>query len=304
MGINWKAIDFDWNRARAFLATAELGSLSAAAKALSCSQPTLSRQVNALEKELKVALFERVGKGLELTPGGLDLLAHVREMGNAASFLSLAASGKTESLEGTVCISASELMAVNGLPLIISRLRKAEPKITVELIASSASSDLKRREADIALRSYRPTQADLIGKKLRDDHYFLYGATQYLESIGFPQKIEDFKHADFVGLPDSKQIISMLNQRGLNVTSENFSLKTTSHTVYWELIKQGGGIGFIPDNLGDGEAKVERVLSQLGNFSTELWLVTHRELRTNRRIRYVFDFLSNELGQYTSAKRA
>ncbi|WP_281557804.1 LysR family transcriptional regulator [Thalassomonas sp. RHCl1] len=295
MSIDWKSIDFDWNRARAFLATAELGSLSAAAKALSCSQPTLSRQVNALEDELKVALFERVGKGLELTPNGIELLEYVREMGNAASFFSLAASGKAESIEGNVCISASEIMAAYELPAIVAKLRKAEPKIAVEVIASSASSDLKRREADIALRSYRPTQQDLIAKKIRDDDFFLYATKQYLNSIGSPKTIDDFNKADFIGLPDSMRIISMLNQRGLYLTQDNFSLTTSNHTVYWELLKQGGGIGFIPETLGSSEGGVEKVLPQLGPYSTELWLVTHRELRTNRRIRYVFDFLSDEL---------
>lgn len=295
MGIDWKTIDFDWNRARAFLATAELGSLSAAAKALSCSQPTLSRQVSALEKELQVVLFERVGKGLALTPSGLELLTCVRDMGNAASFLSLVASGKAESLEGIVCVSASDIMAVYELPRIIARLRKAEPKITIEVIASNSSSDLKRREADIALRSYRPTQPDLIAKKVRDDNFYLYATTGYLESIGRPKTISDFNSADYVGTPDPKDIISMLNRRGMSVSLANFTTMTSNHAVYWELVKQGAGIGFIQEQLGETEAAVEKVLPALGAFSTELWLVTHRELRTNRRIRRVFDFINKEL---------
>lgn len=295
MRINWKAIDFDWNRVRAFLATAELGSLSAAAKALSCSQPTLSRQVSALEEELKVALFERVGKGLELTPSGVDLLECAREMGNAASHLSLVASGRSESLEGTVCISASDIMAVYDLPPIISKLRKIEPKITIEVIASNTSSDLKRREADIALRSYRPTQPDLIAKKVRNDDFFLYATTAYLEAIGNPTSTADFNRADYVGAPDSQEIISMLNQRGLKLTMDNFPITTGNHAVYWELVKQGAGIGFILEKIGKTEANIEKVLPELGKFSSELWLVTHRELRTNRRIRRVFDFLNDEL---------
>lgn len=295
MCIDWKLINFDWNKAKAFLASAELGSLSAAAKALNCSQPTLSRQIASLEKELKVALFERVGKGLELTPNGVELHEYVKEMGNAASTFSRVATGKAESIAGNVCISASELIATSELPSIISKLREIEPKISIELIASSATSDLQRREADIALRSYRPIQQDLIAKKIREDDYFLYASKQYLKSKGSPKTIEAFNKADFIGLPDSRQIISMLNQRGLNLTQDNFSLTSSNHTVYWELLKKGGGIGFIPASLGRSENSVEKVLHQLGAFSTELWLVTHRELRTNRRIRFVFDFLSNEI---------
>lgn len=295
MRIDYKTIGFDWNRARAFLATAELGSLSAAAKALNCSQPTLSRQVSGLEKELKVALFERVGKGLELTPSGIELLECVREMGSAASFFSLIASGKADSLEGNVCISASEMTAVYELPLIIAKLRKVEPQITIEIIASNSSSDLKGREADIALRTYRPSQPDLIAKKIRDDDFLLYATTQYLESIDQPKVLKDFNNADFIGPTDPREIVSLLNSKGLNISQGNFPITTNSHTAYWELLKQGSGIGFIPKRLGKSEEKLERVLPELGAFSTELWLVTHRELRTNRRIQYVFDFLCDEL---------
>ncbi|PME57436.1 LysR family transcriptional regulator [Vibrio lentus] len=297
MRIDWKAVDFDWNHARAFLATAELGSLSAAAKALNSSQPTLSRQVNALEKQLKVALFERVGKGLELTPSGVELAECVKSMGNAAAHLSLTASGKSELLEGSVCISASESMAVYELPAIISKLRCIEPKITIELVASNGSSDLKRREADIAIRSYRPEQLDLIAKKLRNDHFYLYATSSYLDSIDNPQALSDFNHAAFIGPSDYQDIISMLNRRGLSLTTESFPVTTSNHTVYWELVKQGVGIGFFQESLVQSADGVEKVLPELGAVSTELWLVTHRELRTNRRIQYVFEFLSKELSK-------
>ena len=91
--MDWRSVKFDWNRARAFLVTAEEGSLSAAARALAMTQPTLSRQVDALEQELGIVLFERAGRGLVMTPSGLELLEHVRGMGEAATRVSLSASG-------------------------------------------------------------------------------------------------------------------------------------------------------------------------------------------------------------------
>ncbi|MEO1204597.1 MAG: LysR family transcriptional regulator, partial [Pseudomonadota bacterium] len=158
--MDWRSIAFDWNRARAFLVTAEEGSLSAAARALNMTQPTLGRQVTALEEELGVALFERGGRGLEPTPTGLALLEHVRTMGNAASRLSLAASGQSMAIDGTVRISATEATAAFALPPVLTRLRQAEPGIHVEIVASNDQSDLKRREADIAVRAIRPGQPD------------------------------------------------------------------------------------------------------------------------------------------------
>ena len=184
--MDWRSIGFDWNRARAFLVTAEEGSLSAAARALGMTQPTLGRQVAALEEELGVALFERGGRGLELTPSGLDLVEHVRAMGEAAGRLSLTASGQSQSIEGNVCITATEVMAAYGLPPLIRKLRQQEPGITVEIIASNATNDLRRREADIAIRVFRPTQPDLVARKIEDVSGRLYATPEYLERLGQP----------------------------------------------------------------------------------------------------------------------
>ena len=109
--MDWRSLKFDWNRARAFLVTAEEGSLAAAARALDMSQPTLGRQVTGLEQQLGVKLFQRRGRGLELTPNGVMLLEYVRAMGDAANSFSLSAMGKSEGVAGDICITASELMA-------------------------------------------------------------------------------------------------------------------------------------------------------------------------------------------------
>src|SRR5450432_465334 len=154
--MDWRSVKFDWNRAKAFLVTAEEGSLSAAARALGMAQPTLGRQVDALEEELGVVLFERVGRGFVLTPSGVELLDHVRAMGHAASRVSLIAAGQSESIEGTISIAASEVYAAMLLPPIIAKLRQAEPKINIEIVASTKASDLRRREADIAIRNFQP----------------------------------------------------------------------------------------------------------------------------------------------------
>ena len=293
--MDWRSVQFDWNRARAFLVTAEEGSLSAAARALKMTQPTLGRQVTALEQELGVTLFERRGRGLELTPTGLDLVEHVRAMGNAASSLSLTASGQSTSLEGRVCITATDVTAVFVLPPIIEKLRLAEPGIEVELISSNSSSDLKRREADIAIRAYRPTQPDLIARKLGDVPWSLYASPGYLERLGNPSSPKEFDDADFIGFDSSDLMIAALNEVGFNLTHRNFSVVAENHIVNWELVKHGVGIGFMPDEIGDAESMVRRALPDFDPPTNELWLAAHRELKTSRRIRTVYDFLAAEL---------
>ena len=292
--MDWRSIQFDWNRARAFLVTCEEGSLSAAARALNMTQPTLGRQVRALEKELGVALFERGNRGLELTPTGVALLEHVQAMGGAATQLSLSATGRSRSIEGSVCISAMEAIAGYLLPPVIRRLQAAEPGIEIELIASNASSDLRRREADIALRAYRPTQPDLIARKLFDMQWYLYGANDYLDELGNPTTIKELSAARFIAFNRDQDFPKLLQERGFDLSAKSFSVFADHHMLHWELVKQGLGIGGMQREIGDAEPAVRRALPDFEPFEGETWLVTHRELRTNRRVRAVFDFLVTE----------
>ncbi|QKV19706.1 LysR family transcriptional regulator [Oricola thermophila] len=295
--MDWKAVKFDWNRARAFLVTAEEGSLSAAARALGMAQPTLGRQVDALESELGVLLFERGGRGLTLTQAGLELLDHVRAMGEAAGRVSLAASGQAQSIEGSITITASEIHSAFLLPPVVARLRREQPGIEVEIVASNATIDLKRREADIAVRSFRPTQPDLIAKKIGDEIARLYAAESYLERIGHPRTPEELSGAAFIGFDTTDVMVDGLNRLGLKLTRKNFPVLTASHLVHWELVKAGAGIGIVPEAVGDREGGVRRVLDDLPPMEFPIWLTTHRELNTSRRVRLVYDMLAEELGR-------
>lgn len=293
--MDWRSVKFDWNRARAFLVTAEEGSLSAAARALGMAQPTLGRQVDALEEELGVILFERVGRGFTLTPSGLELLDHVRQMGDAASRVSLAAAGQSQSIEGSVCIAASEVHAAMLLPPILAKLRALEPGISIEIVASSRASDLRRREADIALRNFRPAEPDLVARKLRDMPARLYATPGYLERIGDPKLPYDLRHADFISIDSSGVFLKGLNALGMNLTERNFPILTENYLVMWEMVKQGLGIGVLDGLIGDREPLVRRALPDLEPLVFPVWLVAHREVNTSRRIRMVFDLLAAEL---------
>lgn len=293
--MDWRSVKFDWNRARAFLVTAEEGSLSAAARALGMAQPTLGRQVAALEEELGVALFDRIGRGLALTPSGLELIEHVRAMGDAAGRVSLTASGRSQSIEGTICITTTEVYAAFVLPAIVARLRRSAPNITVEIIASNAISDLRRREADIAIRNGRPTDPELFARKVTDDTANFYATPAYLDRIGTPQSLAELSRADFIGFDDNKPLIEGLNALGFHVSGRNFPVLTGSHLVNWELVKKGLGIGVMQTRVGDAEPLVRRALPAMEPIRVPVWLVAHREVNTSRRVRLVFDLLADEL---------
>ncbi len=293
--MDWRSVKFDWNQARAFLVTAEEGSLSAAARALGLAQPTLGRQVDALEQELGVVLFERVGRGLTLTPSGLELLDHVRAMGDAANRVSLAAAGQSQAIEGTISIAASEIYAALLLPPIIAKLRALQPGIHIEIVASTRASDLRRREADIAIRNFAPTEPDLIGRKLRDAPARLYATPAYIERIGTPRTPAELSRAEFVSIDATGVFLKGLNAIGLGLTEANFPILSENWLVMWELVKHGIGIGILDGDIGDAEPKVRRVLPDLDPLVFPVWLVSHRELNTSRRVRMVFDLLAEEL---------
>lgn len=293
--MDWRNVSFDWNRARAFLVTAEEGSLSAAARALGMAQPTLGRQVTALEEELGVTLFERVPRGLELTTAGLDLVEHVRAMGEAAGRVSMAATGQSDTVDGQISITASEIYSAYLLPPILAQLRDIAPGIDIEVVASNTVRDLKRREADIAIRNARPTQPELIGKLVAEDRAALYATPDFLEQMGQPQTPEDLREADFIGLENLDQLIDGLNAGGYELSRRNFAIQTENHLVHWQMARHGLGIGIGPCHLGDRDPGLARVLPNEEPIRFPVWLVAHRELQTSRRVRLVFDLLAKEI---------
>lgn len=300
--MDWRTVRFDWNRARAFLVTAEEGSFSAAARALGMSQPTLGRQVAALEEELDVVLFERVGHSLALTAAGVELIEHVRAMGDAATRVSMVATGQSGSIEGEVCVTSSELIAAYVLPPVVARLRRTHPGIALEIVASNAARDLRRREADIAIRNFKPTQPDLVARKIGDRAARLYATPEYLASIGDPTSPEGLAHAELLGFDRTPAMADALRSLGIPVTPESFPIVSESHLVQWEMAKQGLGICVVMDEVGDREPRVRRVLPELPPFPVPMWLVAHRELHTSRRIRAVFDLLAEGLGSSAAGR--
>ncbi|RLJ60430.1 LysR family transcriptional regulator [Litoreibacter meonggei] len=293
--MNWSAISFDWNHVRAFLATVEEGSLSAAARATGQTQPTLGRQVAALEDAIGVTLFERAGRSLILTKSGAQLVDHVRAMGEAASRISLAASGQSQSVEGLVRISASDVLSTYQLPPIIAQLRDTAPGIEIEVVSSNAISDLLRRDADIAVRHVRPEQPELIARKLADSDAYLYATPEYLARVGNPATLQNLKNANFIGYGAPDEMLPHFVAMGLPLIRANIRYHSQSGVVGWQMACQGLGVGVMSERVAALSPEVVRVLPDQTPVSFPTWLVSHRELITSSRIRLVFDHLAAAL---------
>lgn len=293
--MNWQAISFDWNQVRAFLAAAEEGSFSGAARVLKTTQPTIGRQIGALEAALEVTLVERSVRGLNLTESGRDLLDHVRAMGEAATLISMVADGKSQDVAGEVTVTGTDLLSAAILPGVLMPLRQMAPGIRIRILASSDVQNLTQREADIAIRHVRPQQPDLIARHIGDFRANLYASTAYLDRAGRPRTLRDIADHDFVGNADPERLMAPLHNMGVPVRAESFVMSSASGTVAWEMVKSGYGVSMQPEALGEAEAGIEKVLSNFPSLEFPIWLVTHRELQTSRRIRIVFDLLARGL---------
>ncbi len=293
--MDWSFSNFDWNQARAFLVTAEEGSLSSAAQALRTTQPTVGRQVAALEAALGVTLFNRTGRALTLTDTGVELLDHVRAMGEAARDISLTATGQSQAIEGHVTITAGDIVSVYFLPQVMRKLREIAPGITIEIVSSNEVQDLRKREADIAIRHVRPTQPDLIAKKVRTVDGRLYATPAYLERYGHPKALDDLDGAVFTGFEPLPRFLDEIRKTGLDLRREHMPITSANSIVLLEMVRRGEAIGILSSDMAALIPDAQVVLDVFPAIPVDTWLVSHRELLTSRRIRLVFDVLADAL---------
>lgn len=282
---------FDWTLAQSFLAVADTGSLSAAARHLRQSQPTLGRHVKALEEALGTALFRRVPKGLDLTEAGAALVAPARAMAEAAARMSLAAEGQDMGLSGTVRVTASAVVSHFRLPPIVAALRRDAPEIQVELVASDSTENLLFREADIALRMHPPQQDDLIARRLPDLPLGLCAARSFLDRVGRPADFAAALEMGVIGLDRSDLMLRAMRGMGVAASRETFPVRTDDQPLGWHLIRAGCGIGVAQMALIDADPEVEHLLPDLALPRLPLWIVAPDALRTTPRIRRVWEAL-------------
>ncbi len=287
----------DWNLLRAFHATATLGSLSAAARHLSLTQPTLSRQIIALEAELGVELFERIGRRLSLSPTGSALLEHIERMGDAADAFSLAASGNVQALTGRVSISATDTFSAYVLPEILDRIRLEAPQLSVMVVASNDLSDLHRREADIAIRHVAPDRERLVGQRLRDTEAHFYASHDWVERNGLPRSVDELAHSDLIGIEDVERYTAYLNGMGIPIGVSDFRLLSNSGIAVWQMVRQGLGVAAMLREVAERTPGVTRLPLDLPGITVPIWLITHQGLEASPRIRLVQRIVSEELAR-------
>jgi DNA-binding transcriptional LysR family regulator len=284
-------MNLDWSQVQIFLALAEAGSINRAAPLLGQSQPTLGRQLQALEESLGRQLFERNSRGLRLTEAGLALLPAARRMREGAQELALALAARDKSLAGTVRLTASEVVGIYFLPSVLRDLRQRYPEVQIELVVSNEQQDLQQRSADIALRMVRPQQEALVARKLGEWPVGVFAHRDYIARRGVPLMGNLLEHA-WLGYDRSDLMLRGFAAAGTPVPASFFGLRCDNHVMIWEAMRAGAGLAVGAVALGQRDPMLQRVLPELPIAPMGMWLTAHRELRDTPRLRVVFDALA------------
>ena len=287
--------DPDWALYRTLLAVLDGGSLSAAARSLGLTQPTVARHVDALEAALGADLFVRSQRGLEPTDLGQSLRSHAQIMATTAAALIRTASGTLGSVAGTVRISASDVVAVEHLPPILTPLRRDHAALVIELMLSDRMDDLLAREADIAVRMTEPTQTSLLARRLPPVELGFHAHHSYLNLRGTPANMAELAAHDLIGHDAETPALRAMVEQLPPLDRHGFAFRTDSNLAQLAAIRAGFGIGLCQSAVAQRDKALVRVLPAIA-LHLPIWIVMHEDLKTSARFRSVFDALANGLG--------
>tara|TARA_R110000796_G_scaffold25014_2_gene70997 strand:+ start:151 stop:1059 length:909 start_codon:yes stop_codon:yes gene_type:complete len=294
-----------WDHCRSLLSVYRTGSLSAAARILGVTQPTIARHVEQLESALGgTSLFTRSPQGLSPTEAADALIPHALAMEASAAAMVRAASGPDDAMAGAVRITASEVIGIEVLPAILAAIGADYPQLAFELVASNETADLLRRDADIAVRMVRPTQGALIARKIGDVALGMFARRDYLERRGTPNRLDDLSDHALIGFDHESSGVQGLRAQGLELHREMFTLRTDSDVAQLSAIRAGLGIGICQVALAMRDPRLVRLFPKEMTFSLETWLTMHGDLRGNRRMRTVFNHLAEALTMYMTEGNA
>lgn len=284
-----------WDHIRHFLAVVRLGSLSAAARELGATQPTVGRQIDALERQLGRPLFTRSRHGLHPTASALELLPHARSMAQAADTLVRSASDRSPGVRGTVRISASQTMGVEVLPRILADLMALHPGVRIELALDDRPADLLRRDADIAVRMFRPTQGALRAARAGRAVVSLYAHQDYVARMGLPRTPAELAGHTLIGYDRNPLALEASRRAGVNLTRLDFAFRCDSESAQLAALRAGLGIGACQHPLARQDRRLIPVLPNFIHHPMEVWVAMHTDLRKEKVMALCFQHLLQSL---------
>ncbi len=286
--------NLDWQYWNCFLAISEHGSVNRAAGHLGISQPTLSRKLLAMEKQLGHSLFNRSTQGLTLTEFGASLLDESKLMDQSARRLERLVHGQEQQLHGRIRVSANEVIALYHLPQILPAFLDAYPHLSVELEVSNQTSSIDKRDADVAIRMFQPTQLNLVSRHLFDISLGFYASRSFIDKHDMPSSLEKVFSHRILGFDRDQQMVDGARAMGLQLTNEQFLFRCDFMPMQIALCINGGGIAVTHESVAQTHELVN-VCPDIKLPDLPVYLVCHRDVQHNRAIRVMMDFLGSNL---------
>ncbi|WXA86739.1 LysR family transcriptional regulator [Pendulispora rubella] len=275
------------------LRVAEKGSLAAGARALGVNHTTALRRVHAFERRLGVRLFERLPQGYVLTAPGEELMRTAQQMDEMATTVERRISGRDLRLTGSVRVTTTDSLAVSIVPGHLAAFRAKHPDVHLELTTSNAVLSLSKRDADVAIRpSGRPPEnANLVGRRIAEIAFALYAAPSYLAE----HRTRDLTRHLWIAPDDSLAQTAVAEWMASELPHAPVALRADSFVAMRTAAAAGLGVVALPCYLGDLEPRLERMRGPVANLTSELWLLTHEDLRGTARIRAFTEFMGTAL---------
>ena len=290
----------DWQLYRSFLAVMHEGSLSGAARSLGMTQPSLGRHIRELEEILGVSLFARSQQGLAPTDLAHELVPHAQAMASASAALRRAATTRQDAIAGVVRVTASEMIGAEVLPPILAAFRQQHPGIVIELSLSNQSEDLLRRDADIAIRMVRPTQAALVARHVGKIALGIFAHKRYIEANGRPKTLADLASHALIGFDHETPYIRSMRPADLPYTREHFALRTDNDLAALAAVRAGYGIGICQAGIANRDPSLIHLLPDHFALHMDTWVVMHEDLRRSVRTRALYDHFCAALSEYAA----
>lgn len=290
----------DWAWYRSFLAVLDHGSLSAAARALGLTQPTLGRHIEQLEGALGLKLFVRSVDGYAPAEAAHELRPFAASIAANAAALRRAAASHGDGVRGTVRISASDVVGVEVLPPILARLRARHPALVVELVLSNAVDDLLRRQSDIAVRHVQPSQDALLARRTGGIELGLYAHRDYLAAHGTPRTLDELEGHALLGADGDSPLVRSLQARFPMFERSRTALRTDNNLAYLAMIRAGYGIGLCQSALALRDPALVRVLRAECSVVLDTWVAMHADLRATPRCAVTFAALAEGMNEHAA----
>lgn len=293
------AHDLSWDDLKVFLAVVRHGTLSAAARKLAVSQPTVSRRLAVLERDLGARLFDRLPDGFVPSQAGVELMPLAEAMEQAADAVGRKGAALANRVSGTVRLSIYEIMA-QFLTEQMPGLRARLPDVEFELSVAHIGANLSKREADLLLRECLPDTPGLIARKLGSFAYAVYGAAAVLEATPAAWGEERYTACPWVSYDEEHTYFAgarwLLDRRN----GAPPAVRVNNGIVLHDLVRNGVGLGILPCFAGDRDPALTRLTAPIAEIATTYHLIVHRDLRRVPSIRAVMDELVGLFQQHAA----